>query len=295
MAQLEKDPDQHMVRVFAAAGQPAGGNPAPVWLGADGLDTADMQARAHASGHESVFVLAPADATHGFRMRYFVPKHEMEMCGHATIGALWLLRERGAWDGSPTSVETLSGIVRGQWAGGMVAISQPRGLVQALPETDLQRIAQCLNIAPAQIAGPVLNAATSRVKTLIQLRDPETLHALQINFAQVESLCEAIGSTGLYPFARRPGEPATASARQFPKSSGYPEDAATGIAAAALAWGLRARQLVVDDAVQVCVHQGEAMGSPSTIWVGLPAANAEEDVCWLRGAAVAMEVGHAGG
>lgn len=293
MAALDRDADPHMVRVFAAAGQPAGGNPAPVWLGADGLDTAAMQARARASGHESVFVLKPTDPAHGFRMRYFVPRHEMEMCGHATIAALWLLRERGAWDGSATTVETLSGIVRGQWAGGMVAISQPRGLVQTLPETDLLRIAQCLHLAPAQIVGPVLNAATSRVKTLIQLRDTETLHALEVNFAQVESLCEAIGSTGLYPFAMRPGEPATASARQFPKSSGYPEDAATGIAAAALAWGLRDRQLVVDDdAVQVCVHQGEAMGSPSTIWIGLPAADAEDDGCWLRGAAVAMEAGH---
>src|SRR5690606_41767239 len=53
-------------------------------------------------------------------------------------------------------------------------------------------------------------------------------------------------------------------ARQFPRSSGYPEDAATGIAAAALAFGLLHDGLV-DPARPVTVRQGRAMGRPSRI------------------------------
>ena len=57
---------------------------------------------------------------------------------------------------------------------------------------------------------------------------------------------------------------------------GDPEDAATGIAATALASGLR--QLSVTSSTKVTVHQGEAMGRPSKITVTF-----RGDQCWLSG------------
>ncbi|MDB5847493.1 MAG: hypothetical protein JWP29_1245 [Rhodoferax sp.] len=284
-----------LIRVFAAPGAAHGGNPAPVWLDADAMSSAEMQAATRASGHESVFVLRPDSAAHAFRLRYFVPNHEMEMCGHATIAALWLLHQRGDWDGSPTALQTLSGTVHGRLADGMVEISQPRGQVQALDTAQAQDIAQCLGIDARVLVGPVLNAATSRVKTLVRLPDLATLHGLRVDFTQVQAVCERIGSTGLYPYALVLGRADTVSARQFPRSSGYPEDAATGIAAAALAWGLREQGLVGDADVLVTVRQGEAMGSPSQIGVRLPARDAPDAVCWLRGEASNMEHGHGHG
>ncbi|WP_221621881.1 PhzF family phenazine biosynthesis isomerase [Variovorax sp. KBW07] len=277
------------IRVFVGPDKAIGGNPAPVWLDADALSTEQMQEHTRLSGHESVFVLKPSTPAHRLRMRYFVPKHEMEMCGHATVGALWLLHRRGEWDGTPIAIETLSGTVTGRRVDGTVQISQPRATVQAVTQQPLvEEIAQCLGINVGQIAGPVLNAATSRVKTLVRLADTAQLHALRVDFARVESLCERLGSTGLYPYALSRDEadkPGTVSARQFPKSSGYPEDAATGIAAAALAWGLRHLGLVGDGALSVTVRQGEAMGSPSAIHVGLPSEAMAQEGCWVGGKA----------
>ena len=77
-------------------------------------------------------------------------------------------------------------------------------------------------------------------------------------------------------------------ARQFPKSSGYPEDAATGIAAAAL-WGYLAQAGLVPagDPAQpaVCtVRQGEAMGCPSAIEVRARfSETGATEGCWLSG------------
>jgi PhzF family phenazine biosynthesis protein len=139
-----------------------------------------------------------------------------------------------------------------------------------------------------QIIGPVLNAATSRVKTLIRLESLDVLHALRVDLASVEALCDRLGSTGLYPFALADSDGPVVSARQFPRSSGYPEDAATGIAAAALAWGLRQQALAGNAKTLVTVRQGEAMGSPSMIRVRLPARGQEAQGCWLRGEARAM-------
>jgi len=58
-------------------------------------------------------------------------------------------------------------------------------------------------------------------------------------------------------------------AREFATSSGYPENAATGIAAAALLYGWRAYDLVPDDQEVVTIHQRRAMGSPLRICVRL--------------------------
>lgn len=279
-------PDARNIRVFVGPDKAIGGNPAPVWLDADALSTAQMQENTRLSGHESVFVLKPTTPAHRLRMRYFVPNHEMEMCGHATVAALWLLHRRGEWDGAPVAIETLSGTVTGRRVGGTVQISQPRATVQEVTQPSLvEEIAQCLGIDVDQIAEPVLNAATSRVKTLVRLADTAQLHALRVDFARVESLCERLGSTGLYPYAMSGDEADTVSARQFPKSSGYPEDAATGIAAAALAWGLRHLGLVGNAELSVTVRQGEAMGSPSAIHIGLPSEAMAHEGCWVGGEA----------
>jgi len=279
--------DVPVVRVFTVGQAPVGGNPAPVWLDADGLAGDDMQALAKASGREMVFVCAPQSPAHRWRMRYFVPRHEMEMCGHATIAALWLLHGRGDWDGGPAAIDTLGGTVRARKDDQWIQISQPPAAIQAVDDRYRQAIADCLGLAGEQILGPILNASTSRPKTLIRLPHAEALHALQVRADEVEALCERIGSTGLYPFAMREGSPAACSARQFPKSSGYVEDPATGIAATALAWGLRHLALLDGAARRVGIDQGEAMGSPSRIVVSLPA---EEDgpqaPCWVGGNAV---------
>jgi PhzF family phenazine biosynthesis protein len=153
--------------------------------------------------------------------------------------------------------------------------------VEALSDDQAQLITRVLGLPASAEIRSVVNAATSRVKTLIRLADTTVLNTLMPDFSSIKTACEAIGSTGLYPFAK--SSTGHFSARQFPKSSGYPEDAATGIAAAAL-WGHLANGGEVDPTVVCSITQGEAMGSPSLIEVkarydheGMAAG------CWLSG------------
>lgn len=262
------------VRVFAAA-DGSGGNPAPIVLDAAGMSDEQMRAVAAEAGHESGFVLpAETGSSADFRFRFFVPRHEMEMCGHATVGALWCLREAGLWREPHALIETLSGPVEGvvREVGlptERIEITQPVGRVEPMVDADvLRRIAEVLRAsADDLLPHPVLNAATSRVKTLVALRSVAALDGLRPDFSRMEALCEEIGSTGLYPFAVESLAQRRFHARQFPKSSGYPEDAATGIAAAALLFGLKELGLVPVDDEEVLVHQGRAMGHGSEIRV----------------------------
>ncbi|WP_394778277.1 PhzF family phenazine biosynthesis protein [Undibacterium sp.] len=270
-----------VVKVFTSAS--GGGNPAPIVIDAQGLDEAAMTAIAKSHGHESGFVFAPESTPEGgadadFRFRFFVPRHEMSMCGHATIGAVWLLHRHGRIGNDtrigPVTVQTLSGKVtahlRAEADGAQfIEISQPAGTVQPIPRPELREdIIRAIGLEPEDILDlPFLNACTSRIKTLIPVRSPARLDAARPDSARIEQLCEEIDSTGLYLFSPDSAVPRKFDARQFPKSSGYPEDAATGIAAAALAFGLLEYGMVALDGQGLLVHQGRAMGCPSDIHV----------------------------
>lgn len=288
---MHLDSRVRLVSVFAAG--PGGGNPAPIVIDAAGMSDAEMQEVARAYGHESGFVLPPPLGTDcDFAFRFWVPNHEMPMCGHATVGAVWLLDQIGTLPGDTLAIWTRSGRVEARIRartdqGAAVEISQPVGTVEPLPNAEKSQadILDVLGIGPGDLAPhPIRNAHTSRVKTLIPLADVATLDGLQPDFARMEALCTRIGSTGLYPYAVSDRGEQVFDARQFPRSSGYPEDAATGIAASALSFGLLSNGMVAASERPIIIRQGRAMRRPSEISVRLRLEGGQAIGCWLGGA-----------
>ena len=289
-----------LVSVFASA--EGGGSTTPIVLDASGYDEARMLALARRHGHESVFVFPPTNAAEAdYRLRFFVPRQEMNMCGHATVGAIWLLHKAGKLQGTQVRIETLSGLVQGilrkpGLPGAYVEIAQPPGRVEEIASGDArQAILDVLRIHETYLeALPIVNATTSRSKTLIPLRSPEILDALTPDFSRMESLCASLQSTGLYPFAVRSLEDRIFDARQFPKASGFPEDVATGVAATALAFGLVSYGLIPCDGRRITVQQGRAMGRPSEIFVrfDLPVGASEPAGCFFGGRATLIQDRH---
>lgn len=290
---LEAPPSAGELRqVDVFIGGHAGGNPVPLVADASMLSSQDMLQIAHATGHESAFVLKPVGKDADWCFRFFVPQHEMEMCGHATVGTLWALRQWGWWTSRAARIETLSGLVEAEWDEGSqrVWVSQPAVQAMTLKTEDELRVGAVLGL-PGKSIPAMTNASTSRVKTLVPMPDVASLQALQPDFSAMEALCISIDSTGLYPYAldetTAAGEPIVV-ARQFPKASGYPEDAATGIAAAAL-WGHLAAKGAIpvgtaEAPITCTVRQGEAMGRPSAIAVRARFNGSGAIAgCWLSG------------
>ena len=270
--------DVRVVTVFVDG--PGGGNPAPIVLDATGLDDTAMQAVARSYGHESAFVIDPEGTGCDLALRFWVPNHEMSMCGHATVGTVWLLAQLGRLPRpGEVTVHTSSGVVRARIdAAGDVRVSQPAGRVESVDGT---LVLDALGVTGADLVGPVVNATTSRTKTLVPLTNAEVLDALRPDPGAVDRACSAVGSTGLYPYVVT-GE-RTVEARQFPRGAGYPEDPATGVAAAALAFGLLDRGVVAADGDPITVRQGRAMGRPSRIEVRFEVTDGEVGGCWLGG------------
>jgi len=285
--------DVRTVVVFADG--PGGGNPAPVVVDAATMSDEQMQQVARASGHESAFVLpAPAGEDVDLALRFWVPGHEMEMCGHATVGAVWLLARLGRLPRPRVRISTRSGpveaVVREQADGSVsVEVSQPAGRVEAVPRPAVAPLLEVLGLRPDQLAGRVLNATTSRTKTLVPVATQDVLDALRPDLGRVAAVCDELGSTGLYPYALLAGDAQEVAARQFPRSSGYPEDPATGIAAAALLFGLLDAGRVDRSERVLTVRQGRAMGRPSAIRERLRLEGDEVAGCWLGGPVAAAD------
>jgi PhzF family phenazine biosynthesis protein len=247
----------------------SGGNPCPVITDASGLRPAQMQAIAAHYGHESVFVTS-VDAS-GVGLRYFVPRHEMRMCVHATIAAVTSLVGAGAVGGTGTVVHTASGAHQVSWTEG----SPPPVTVDQHPPTFgppaavHREAAAALGLPESSVqpAAPIRLVSVARPKLIVPLRDADAVHGASPDFPALWDLCRQLATTGAYIFAPHPdGDRQHVVARQFPVDAGYPEDPATGVAAAALAAyladGLRPAQPAW---TRIVIDQGDAMGQPSSL------------------------------
>jgi predicted PhzF superfamily epimerase YddE/YHI9 len=119
--------------------------------------------------------------------------------------------------------------------------------------------------------------STARAKTLVEVG--EELDALQPDFEALWAACEAMESTGAYVFNRE------LSARQFPVRAGYPEDAATGVAASALAGFLAGEE---PGWQEFSIAQGRAMGRPSRLFAAAHVRDGRVTATRVRGV-VAVE------
>ena len=246
-----------------------GGNPCPVIAEAQSLTSGQMQAIAAHYGHESAFItrVAPSRVS----LRFFVPRHEMRMCVHATIAAITALAGSGSIAGGEADAVTASGEHRVSWAGD----EQPDVTVEQSapafgpPAAVHAEVTLALRLPRESIArlAPIRPVSVSRAKLIVPLRHADEVQRARPDFAVLWELCRRLDTTGAYVFAPHPdGDPQHVVARQFPVDAGFPEDPATGVAAAALAAYLAAKRRQARPTwIPITIDQGDAMGQPS--WV----------------------------
>ena len=248
----------------------AGGNPCPLVSDARELTAGQMRAVAAHYGHESAFVTGLSRT--GVTLRYFVPRHEMRMCVHATIAAVTALISSGVLTAGQTTVSTASGEHHVTWERGggppEVTVAQLRPWFGP-PAPVHAELAAALGLPSGSIcpAAAIQPVSVSRAKLIVPVRDASTVHAAQPDLPALWDLCGQLGTTGAYVFAPHPdGDPAHLVARQFPVDAGYPEDPATGVAAGALAAYLAGRHKSAEPAwTRITIDQGDAMGQPSRL------------------------------
>lgn len=112
-------------QVDAFTDRPFAGNPAAVvWLEAD-ADPAWMQnVAAEMNLAETAFIRRRADGD-GYDLRWFTPKVEVDLCGHATLGSAHALWTTGTVTDERLRFHTRSGVLTCSRNGGLIELDFP--------------------------------------------------------------------------------------------------------------------------------------------------------------------------
>ncbi len=265
-------------RADAFTSLPCTGNPACVVLDADSLDDHTMQSLCRELGGVDVaFVLAADDSDHDVRVRFFTPRAETGLVGHATIATHAVLdalgrpaARRQKQRGGIIEIERLSDA-----QGTLYGFSQPLPpLHGALPAEQLIDILQALGVeqealdplCPAVIAGPGGNRA------LIALRSGATLAQMRPDLKRLAALSAAGSAVGFFVYSLAPAIAGCDSeSRMFCPALGISEDPVSGNAHAMLAAHLQALGRFPGRTGQFTGRQGHHMGRPGVLAVRLGA------------------------
>jgi PhzF family phenazine biosynthesis protein len=278
-------------RVFCHA--PGGGNPVTVFSSQVPLSASTQERLAQECEWESVMVASSDKKLSGSmpRMSFYMPSgEEVSFCAHAALGGASAVAANAKQkdfsfstsmtgdthtvtlqnDDDKDSNENNHACLRMAVPFEANPVSHPPGLTRVLRDHLGLTQSEHLTQKAGKVLPTFLNASVARPKTLVYVNSLEALaksktpkvitEGKRFSFA---SACGSIDdSTGIYLYAQKDKD--SWECRQFPRASGYPEDPATGIAAAALAASL------FKSGVYVPVYklfQGTTMGRPSLIEV----------------------------
>jgi len=247
--------------VDAFTDQPFGGNPAGVvLLESDQFpeEKLMLQIAAELRYSETAFIRRHSDKE--FTIRYFTPKAEVELCGHATIASFYLLHHEGLASGTCLS-HTLAGDLRIE-AGEkvMMQMAMPR-IVATIEEAD--EIYKALDVSDYHPTMPVQIAYSGLPDLMIPLPDVNALQALNPDMEAITVITKKYDAVSLHVFAFA-NDGYTAHVRDFAPLYGVPEESATGTANAALTFYLQHNGCLGAEA-DGSFMQGEAMGRPSVV------------------------------
>ena len=232
------------------------GNPAAVCPLESAIDDALMQRIAAENNlSETAFVTSDAKAG-GYRLRWFTPVGEVDLCGHATLAAAFVLFEIMGVAGDAIAFETRSGRLGVTREDGLLTLEFP-----AIPAV------------PAEAPPALLDGLDARPESALRAANGNWM-AVYAAPGDVSALAPDMAALStLHPggvMATAPGGDAGVDfvSRFFAPSHGIPEDPVTGSAHCTLApyWGerlgrdvLEARQISARGGALRCALAGDGV------------------------------------
>ena len=218
-----------MITVDAFTDKAFGGNPAAVCFPAVDVDAAWMQrVAAEMNVAETAFLWPVGDS---WKLRWFTPMVEVDLCGHATLAAAHVLWESGRLAAAqPAHFQTRSGLLTATHGDGWIVLDFPSD--QLLPTAPPEGLIEALGLQP-------LSVLRGRFDVVVEVADEETVRTLAPDFA----LLATIDTRGI-AVTSRAAAPYDFVSRFFAPRCGIPEDPVTGSIHCALApfWAARLRR-----------------------------------------------------
>ena len=262
--------------------KPNKGNPAGVVLNGDDLTETEMQDLAFKVGfNETAFPIASDRAD--LRIRYFSPKQEMELCGHATMATIYALKTNG-WLENKTelTIETNAGVLP-------IRITKNEQkeihitMKQALPqfkkfEGSTYDLAKAIGIEEVDFDDelPIMYGSTGAWTLLIPIKSLDIFNKMEPNNKVFSSILNEIPNASVHPFCLESYyEEADMHGRHFSSTfSGTIEDPVTGTASGVMgAYFAKYIKKESDMPINLIVEQGQEMNKDGQMIVNVAENN----------------------
>ncbi|MFQ6050283.1 MAG: PhzF family phenazine biosynthesis protein [Candidatus Hydrothermarchaeota archaeon] len=275
-------------QVDAFTRYPFGGNPAGVVIDAKDLNEYDMQNIAKEMNlSETAFVFDPDDPKADFKVRFFTPKNEVDLCGHATIATFHALVEEGKIE-----LEGFKVILKQETRAGVlpVEISLKKGMInimmtQTIPKfrdanVERKEVAQALRIEEKYISEdpPMEIVSTGLWHLIVPIKNLKALEKVDPDFSKLSKINNELGAETTHLFTFETLNPdSTVHTRDFAPLVGVNEDPATGTGNGALGAYLAKHRLIEikEPVTEIIAEQGFEIKRPSEIFVEINTENEE--------------------
>lgn len=251
-----------------------GGNPAGVVIDAELLTEDQMQEIAAKVGFsETAFIQKSNNAD--YKVRYFTPNKEVDLCGHATIATFYLLANKGYIQIGEYTQETKVGILKVECMKNKAIFMSQRTptFYELLNKKD---VADTLNISEDVIMKelPIQIVSTGIKDIFIPINSLEALHRIKPDLNKISNISKEMNVTGYHLFTLETKFKSTAHCRNFAPLYGIPEEAATGTSNGALSCYLYKYGVInKNNSKNLIFEQGYSMIKPSEILANLTIEN----------------------
>ena len=213
--------------VDAFANGPFTGNPAGVVILKEALPDEILQKIAmEVNQAETAFLLEREKI---WSLRWFTPTLEVNLCGHATLAAAWVLHKKTG--GNEFHFDTKSGRLSCSISGGELRLDFPAWPVLAHPIPSIEAaLFRGKIVAPHSPSNGILGTYVAGDDWMVELENEELVRRLDPDLMAISSL----GRRGLVVTARPENGEYDFVSRFFGPQSGVPEDPVTGSAHCAL-------------------------------------------------------------
>ena len=202
-----------------------------------------------------------------FKIRYFTPTEEVELCGHATISVFSTLRELKLITIGKYIAETLAGnleiVVDKDFI--WMDMSTPK-IEYIFNSNEIREIYSAFNLdisqAPKNLIPKIVNTGLSDV--IIPIENKKVLDSFIMNKEKVIELSKKYKVVGAHLFTLDKDKKITAFCRNIAPLVGIDEECATGTSNGALTHYLKDYNIISTQDINTFI-QGEAMGRTSTI------------------------------
>jgi PhzF family phenazine biosynthesis protein len=248
-----------------------GGNPAGVVIDPPGLSDKQMSIVSQVLNvSETAFVFKYKDH---FRVRFFSPKVEVDLCGHATVAAFYILADKGLISKNRIIQKTKAGNLEvkidfdGENKVRRVMMTQSKPIYKDI-YLDILNLSNVFNIEKESIDVffPFQKVSTGLFTLPVCIKNFKILKSIKPDFEKVRNICKkcGVGSIHLFTFDTIDKD-SIYHARNFAPMYGINEDPVTGTANGAVCSYL-VKNNIVDYSNFIC-EQGDIINKSGRVHV----------------------------